>query len=185
MPSNARDLPSNARDLALEHFRWIGGHADVWAIFRDAKALAAVVAALVEPFRDEQITAVCGIESRGFLLGGAAAVELGVGFVPVRKGDGLFPGDKVVRQSSADYRRLRHTLRLQRSSLGPGDRVLLVDDWIETGSQAAAVRSMVEECGSTWVGCSVIVDQLAGAPNNALSTVRGLLTAQELPPSAV
>lgn len=112
-------MPSTARDLMLEHFRWIGGHADVWAIFRDAKALAAVVAALVAPFRDEQITAVCGIESRGFLLGGASAVELGVGFVPIRKGEGLFPGDKVVRQSSADYRRLRHTLRLQRSSLGP------------------------------------------------------------------
>jgi adenine phosphoribosyltransferase len=175
-------MPMTARDLTLEHFRWIGGHADVWAIFRDAQALAAVVAGLVEPFRGEQITAVCGIESRGFLLGGAAAVELGVGFVPVRKGEGLFPGDKVVWQSAPDYRRLRHTLRLQRSSLAPGDRVLLVDDWIETGSQAAAVRSMVEECGSTWVGCSVIVEQLTDAPNNALGTIRGLLAAKDLPP---
>lgn len=175
-------MPTTARDLTLEHFRWIGGHADVWAIFRDAKTLAAIVAALVEPFRDERITAVCGIESRGFLLGGAVAVELGVGFVPVRKGEGVFPGDKVARQSSPDYRRLRHTLRLQRSSLGSGDRVLLVDDWIETGSQAAAVRSMVEECGSTWMGCSVIVDQLTDVPKNALGTVRGLLTAQDLPP---
>lgn len=175
-------MPTTARDLTLEHFRWIGGHADVWAIFRDAKAVAAIVAGLVEPFRDKRITAVCGIESRGFLLGGAAAVELGVGFVPVRKGEGVFPGDKVARQSSPDYRRLRHTLRLQRSSLGSGDRVLLVDDWIETGSQAAAVRSMVEECGSTWMGCSVIVDQLTDAPKNALGTVRGLLTARDLPP---
>jgi adenine phosphoribosyltransferase len=175
-------MPMTARDLTLEHFRWIGGHADVWAVFRDAKALAAVVAGLVEPFRGERITAVCGIESRGFLLGGAAAIELGVGFVPVRKGEGLFPGDKVVRQSSPDYRSLRHTLRLQRSSLGPGERVVLVDDWIETGNQAVAVRSMVEECGSTWVGCSVIVDQLTGAPRNALGAVRGILTAQDLPP---
>ncbi|MFG2651295.1 hypothetical protein [Streptomyces sp. NPDC048436] len=71
-----------ARDLMLEHFRWIAGHANVWAIFRDAKALAVVVA-LVAPLRDERVTAVVGIESRGFLLGGAAAVELGVGFVPV------------------------------------------------------------------------------------------------------
>ncbi|MFE6157438.1 hypothetical protein ACFQ7F_00755 [Streptomyces sp. NPDC056486] len=113
---------------------------------------------------------------------GAAAVELGVGFVPIRKGEGLFPGDKVVRHSSPDYRRLRHTLRLQRSSLGPGDRILLVDDWIETGSQAAAARSMVEACGSTWVGCGVIVDQLTDTPTNALGTVRGLLPAEELPP---
>ncbi|GAA2593599.1 adenine phosphoribosyltransferase [Streptomyces tubercidicus] len=170
-------VPMTARDLALERFRWIGGHADVWAVFRDAKALAVIVAGLVEPFRDERITAVCGIESRGFLLGGAAAVEFGVGFVPVRKGEGVFPGDKVARQSSPDCRCLRHTLRLQRSSLGSGDRVLLVDDWVETGSQAAAVRSMVEECGSTWMGCGVIVDQLTDAPKSALGAVRGLLTA--------
>ncbi|MGW5866563.1 phosphoribosyltransferase [Streptomyces sp. NPDC055239] len=178
-------MPTTARDLTLEHFRWVGGHADVWAIFRDAKALPAVVAGLVEPFRDEGVTAVCGIESRGFLLGGAAAVELGVGFVPVRKGEGLFPGDKMVRQSAPDYRRIRHTLRLQRSALGPADRVLLVDDWIETGNQAAAVRSMAEECGATWLGCSVIVDQLATLPKNALGTVRGLLDARELPPSEI
>ncbi|MEI5102843.1 phosphoribosyltransferase family protein [Streptomyces sp. PmtG] len=175
-------MPTTARDLTLEHFRWIGGHADVWAIFRDAKTLAAVVAGLVEPFRDERITAVCGIESRGFLLGGAAAIELGVGFVPIRKGEGLFPGDKAVRQSSPDYRGLRHTLRLQRSSLGPADRVLLIDDWMETGSQAAAVKSMAEECGSTWVGCSVIIDQFTDSSENTLGTVRGLLTAQDLPP---
>lgn len=178
-------MPATARELVLEHFRWIGGHADVWAIFRDAEALAAIVAGLAEPFRDEQVTAVCGIESRGFLLGGAAAVELGVGFVPVRKGEGLFPGEKLVRRSSPDYRNLRHTLRLQRSSLGPGDRVVLVDDWVETGSQAAAVRTMVEECGATWVGCSVIVDHFTSprtVPDNALGTVRGLLTARELPP---
>ncbi|GAA2263762.1 phosphoribosyltransferase family protein [Streptomyces amakusaensis] len=174
-------MPTTARELVLEHFRWVGGHADVWAVFRDAEALAAVVAGLVEPFRDEGITAVCGIESRGFLLGGAAAVELGVGFVPVRKGEGLFPGDKVVRRSVPDYRRLRHTLRLQRSALTPADRVLLIDDWIETGSQAAAVRSMAEECGATWVGCGVIVDQHTAAPRNALGTVRGLLDARELP----
>lgn len=175
-------MPTTARDLTLEHFRWIDGHADVWAIFRDAKALSAVVTGLVEPFRDDRITAVCGIESRGFLLGGAAAVELGVGFVPIRKDGGIFPGEKILRQSSPDYRNLRHTLRLQRGSLRPGDRVLLVDDWIETGSQAAAVRSMVEECGATWVGCSVIVDQFSGGPGNALGTVRGLVAEHDLPP---
>ncbi len=175
-------MSTKARDLALQHFRWIGGHANVWAIFRDAEALAVVVAALAAPFRAEQVTAVVGIESRGFLLGGAAAVDLGVGFVPVQKEEGIFPGDKLVRKSTPDYRNLRHTLRLQRSSLGPGDRVVLVDDWIETGSQAAAVRSMVEECGATWSGCSVVVDELAGAPRDALGCVRGLLTMRDLPP---
>jgi adenine phosphoribosyltransferase len=78
---------------------------------------------------------VAGIESRGFMLGTAAALELGVGFVPVRKADGLFPGPKGVAEAGTDYRGNWHTLRLQRAALADGDRVLLVDDWIETGSQ--------------------------------------------------
>jgi adenine phosphoribosyltransferase len=182
---NAGRMAVTARDLVLEQFRWVGGHADVWAVFRDAATLAAVVRALVEPFRETGATAVCGIESRGFLLGGAAAVELGVGFVPVRKGGGLFPGEKVVRRAEEDYRGVGHTLRMQRGSLGAGDRVVLVDDWIETGSQAAAVRDMIEECGSRWLGCAVIVDQLADARRAGLAPVRGLLSAADLPAAPV
>ncbi len=75
----------------------------------------------------------------------AVALELGVGFIAVRKQDGLFPGEKITRRTPPDYRRLRHELRIQRASLTAGDRVLLVDDWIETGSEAASVKSMVEE----------------------------------------
>ncbi|WUT01070.1 phosphoribosyltransferase family protein [Streptomyces sp. NBC_00708] len=172
-------MTSDARAVALEHFRWIGGHADVWPIFRDPEALAVVVRGLAGPFRDDA-TAVCGVESRGFLLGAAVAVELGVGFVAVRKGEGIFPGDKVTRRSDPDYRGTRQELRLQRAAVGPGDRVLLVDDWIETGSQASAVRSMVEECGGQWAGCSVVVDQTAPARRADLG-VRSIVTAAELP----
>ncbi|WP_406290492.1 hypothetical protein [Streptomyces sp. NBC_00209] len=111
--------------MALERFRWTGGHADVWPIFRDPGALAAVVRGPAGPFRDGGVTAVRGVESRGFLLGAAVAVELGVGFVAVRKGEGIFPGDKVTRRSDPDYRGTRQELRLQRAAVGPGDRVLL------------------------------------------------------------
>ncbi|MFI9601800.1 phosphoribosyltransferase family protein [Streptomyces sp. NPDC052043] len=173
-------MSTAARNLTLEHFQWIDGHADVWKIFRDPQALATVVRGLVEPFRREGITAVCGIESRGFLLGAAAAIELGVGFVPVRKQAGLFPGGKVTRQTAPDYRGNRHELRLQRASLTPVDRVLMVDDWIETGSQATAVRSMLDECGSQWGGCGVIVDQASDHCRLALG-VRGIVSATELP----
>jgi adenine phosphoribosyltransferase len=166
-------MTDHAADLVRARFRWIDGHADVWALFRDPPTLAAVITALAEPYRGLGVTAVCGVESRGFLLGGAVAVELGAGFVAVRKG-GLFPGEKISREAAPDYRGQRHLLRLQRAALRPDDRVLFVDDWIETGSQATAVRAMVEECGATWLGCSVIVDQL-GAP-----WARGIVTADEL-----
>jgi adenine phosphoribosyltransferase len=172
---------SHAAQLVLRHFRWVGGHADVWAVFRDAQALRALVAGLAEPVRADGITAVCGIESRGFLLGAAVAVELGVGFVPVRKGIGMLPGDKAFGQTTPDYRGLRHTLRLQREMLGAGDRVLLVDDWLQTGAQAATVRDIVEQCGAIWAGCSVLVDQLTDERREAIGPVRAVLTAAELP----
>ena len=176
------DSPATSRELVLDRFAWIDGHADVWAIFRDAEALRVVVGALVEPFRGEGITAVCGIESRGFLLGGAAAVELGVGFVPIRKAGGLFPGAKVTRATAPDYRGVVNTLRLQRSALAPGDRVVLVDDWIQTGSQVRAVHALIAECGAELVGCSVIVDELTG--RSGIGPVHAIVRATELPGDA-
>src|SRR5690349_19056140 len=137
--------------------QFVDGHADVWRLFDDATQLQEIAEALVGPFRGE-VTKVAGIESRGFVLGTAAALELGVGFVPVRKADGLFPGPKVVAEAGTDYRGNRHTLRLQRAALAPDDRVLLVDDWVETGSQAAAAKRLVEECGARLVVATVVTE---------------------------
>ncbi len=179
MTTPARTTP--ARELLLDAFRWTDGHGDIWPAFRDAGTLAALIRDLVEPFRGAGITAVCGIESRGFLLGGAAAVALGAGFAAVRKGDGLFPGEKLTARTQPDYRGLRHELRLRRSSLGPGDAVLFVDDWIETGSQARAVRELVAAAGARLVGCAVIVDEVRPDAREGLGTFHALMTADELP----
>jgi adenine phosphoribosyltransferase len=109
-------------------------------------------------------------------------VALGVGFIPVRKAGGVFPGDKLVREASSDYRSLRHTLHLQRDSVTSRDRVLLVDDWIQTGSQAQAVKGMVIEGGGQWAGCAVLIDQLdEDARRATVGPIRGLLSAKELP----
>lgn len=127
---------------------FVHGHADVWRLFDDPVQLRELAVALVEPFRGE-VAKVAGIESRGFILGTAAALELGVGFVPVRKADGLFPGPKAVAEAGTDYRGNRHTLRVQRAALAGGDRVLLVDDWIETGSEAERRSSSSRSVGPT------------------------------------
>jgi adenine phosphoribosyltransferase len=163
----------------LANFRWNGGHADVWRVFADADALGAVVAGLVEPWRDHRVTRVVGIESRGFLLGAAAAVSLGVGFVAIRKGEGLLPGAKMTTEAEEDYRGLRHRLRMQ-TVLTPHDRVLLVDDWAERGSQARAARHLVESSGATFLGVSLLVDQLSPAARTALERVTALATADDL-----
>jgi adenine phosphoribosyltransferase len=163
------------RDALLSRFAWIGGHADVWRWFDDADTLHAIAAALVDPFRG-RATKVAGIEARAFILGTACAIELGVGFVPIRKGGGILPGPKAVVETSADYRGGPQTLRLQRAALTDGDRVLLVDDWIETGSQAAGASTVVEECGATFLGVAAIVDQLPRDRRTALVHVHTLLS---------
>ncbi|HEY7259422.1 MAG TPA: phosphoribosyltransferase family protein [Gaiellales bacterium] len=167
------------RDALLARFAWTGGHANVWRWFDDAETIRAIAAALVDPFR-RSVTKVAGIESRGFILGTACALELDVGFVPIRKGDGLFPGPKAVAETSADYRGGHQTLRLQRAALAAGDRVLLVDDWIETGSQAAGARSLIEECGAVFLGVAAIVDQLPPDRHEHLVRIHALVPAARL-----
>ena len=160
----------------LARFGWVGGHADVWRWFDDAAMLRAIARALVEPFRG-RATTVAGIESRGFILGTACALELGVGFVPIRRADGILPGPKAIVETEADYRGQRLTLRLQRAALATDDRVLLVDDWLETGSQAAGARALVEQCGATMVGVAAIVDQLPTDRRQLLGHVHTLIPA--------
>jgi adenine phosphoribosyltransferase len=159
--------------------RFVGGHADVWRLFDDATLLRDLAAALVAPFRD-RVTKVAGIESRGFILGTAAALELGVGFVPIRKAEGLFPGPKAVTGTEVDYRGNRHELRLQRAALRAGDQVLLVDDWIETGSQAKAAKSLVEACGAEFLGLAVVVRELEPERATGLGALHWLIASDEL-----
>jgi hypothetical protein len=103
----------------------------------------------------------------------------GVGFVAIRKEAGLLPGPKATVQAGQDYRGERHRLRMQRI-LDPAERVLLVDDWAERGSQALAAKELVEACGAHYVGATLIVDQLETETRAALQRLTSLLTADEL-----
>jgi adenine phosphoribosyltransferase len=174
-----RLMPTSPRSALLEHFRWCAGHADLWAVFADPDAFAVVVAGLIEPWRDQRVTRVLGIEARGFLLGGAAALLLGIGFVGVRKASGLLPGARIEVDTDEGYRGQRHRLRMQ-PVLGADDRVLLVDDWAERSSQARAARQLVQLCGAAFLGASVLVDQLTTEARSALVRVTSLARADEL-----
>jgi adenine phosphoribosyltransferase len=143
-----------------------------------------VLRGLIAPFRAAGVTAVAGIESRGFLLGGACAAQLGVGFVPIRKTGTLFPGPKLRSQTDLDYRGNVHELQMQQESVSASDRILLVDDWIETGSQARVAKSLIESGGGEMVAVSVLVDELPHDSRAALPQVTALVAADELPPEA-
>lgn len=164
-------------------FRWVDGHGDVWRLFHDADVFQVIVSDLAERVRAAAATKVAGIESRGFILGAAVAQAAGIGFVPIRKEAGLLPGVKRHVIAGPDYRGQRHVLRLQVQSLASADRVLLVDDWAELGSQALAARELIENCGSTWAGVALVVDQLPDERREQLAPVSRIVSADELGPS--
>jgi adenine phosphoribosyltransferase len=169
-----------AEDLA-ERIRGDGdGSSDIWRAFADRELFARAVAALAVPFRGERYTKVAGVEGRGFVLGGAMAAHTGAGFVAIRKSDGWLPGDVLECTTEPDWQGRSHSLRLQRGVLTPEDRVVLVDDWYETGSQALAARELIATTGATMLGMSIIVDDLSDDVRERLGRLHALLRADAL-----
>jgi adenine phosphoribosyltransferase len=167
----------------LERFRWIGGHADVLGLLTDGVFLAQAAEALAAPFRAVGVTKVAAVEARGFILGTAVALDLGVGFVPIRKRGAIHPGPKAVIRAAPDWRGKEAELVLQRAAVTTTDLVLLVDDWIETGSQALAARELIENCGAQWAGLTVLVDQANETKRRRLEPVAAVTAFEALPPN--
>jgi len=133
------------------------GRYDVSALFDDYRVFDAVIADFVEPFRERDIDAVAGIDALGFVLGTGVAMELAVGFHPIRKGGKLpIPDDDRIQQAVTDYTGEEKCLELDAARVTPGLRVLVVDDWMETGAQMDAATSLVKQAGGTVAGIAVL-----------------------------
>jgi adenine phosphoribosyltransferase len=136
--------------LALIDHETSGNRCDVTPLFADYDAFAALVddlAALVESLAFDLVA---GIDALGFILGAALALRTDHGFVPIRKG-GKLPVAVDVAEC-VDYTGQRKTLELRRDALTPGQRVLLVDEWIETGAQVRAAIQLIEGQGGVIAG---------------------------------
>ena len=166
----------------ISEFKYVDGHSDPWRLFYDGSLFRGIIEELSSPAADAGVTKVVGIEAKGFILGAAVAAHLGAGFVAIRKPGGLYPGPKIQRETQPDYRGNVPTLSLQRAAIAPSDRVIIVDDWLETGSQALAAIAMLKELGATFVGCSIITDQLTDATRTKIGPVWSIVTAGELAP---
>jgi adenine phosphoribosyltransferase len=118
---------------------------DITPVLRDRALFAATIESLAGCCRDLAIDKVVAIESRGFILGGALAVRLGAGFVPVRK-PGKLPWK--ARRASYALEYGTDTLEMHEDALAPTDRVLVVDDVIATGGTARATGELVAAGGA-------------------------------------
>jgi adenine phosphoribosyltransferase len=171
---------SSIKSDIIREFEFVDGHSDLWRLFYNGSLFSRIVNELALPFTGAEITKIVGIEAKGFILGGAVAAQMRIGFVAIRKPGSLYPGPKIERITEQDYRGNQSTLRLQKAAITNHDRVLLVDDWLETGSQALAAKEMLEELEATLVGCSIIVDQLSDASRIKLGHVQSIVKAADL-----
>ncbi|MEE9397589.1 MAG: adenine phosphoribosyltransferase, partial [Methylococcales bacterium] len=117
---------------------------DITPLVNDPAVLRLTIHQLLHPFLGRDITAVAGMEARGFIFGSLVAWELGVGFVPLRK-PGKLPYD--VHQVSYDLEYGSATLEAHIDAVGVGDRVLLIDDLLATGGTAKASCELIERLG--------------------------------------
>lgn len=141
------DVPDFPREGVL--FR------DLTTLFSDAGAFHAAITALAEAHTGHRIDQVAGVESRGFVVGGALAYALQTGFVAVRK-KGKLPRETVAVSYQLEYG--EGVLEIHADAFAPGQRVLVVDDLLATGGTAAATVSLVEQLGGQVVGIAFLVE---------------------------
>ena len=128
---------------------------DITTLLKEGPAFAAVVDMLASTYSKERVEIVVGIESRGFIFGGALAHQLGAGFVPVRK-LGKLPGKTIEVEYELEYG--RDALAVHEDAIGRGQRVLVVDDLLATGGTMAATLRLVEQLGGRVVGVAFMIE---------------------------
>ena len=150
---------------------------DITTLLRDARAFELTVDALIEPWRDQHVDKVAGIEARGFILGGAVAHGLKCGFVPIRK-RGKLPHETVRVAYSLEYG--VDEMEMHTDAIRAGERVLLIDDLIATGGTATGAASLLQSAGAQVCAACFVIDLpgLGGAARlrTAGISVQSLLT---------
>jgi len=131
------------------------GFKDITTLLKDGPALQQAVRQMWKPFEDDGVQKIAGIESRGFILGGAMAYELGLGFIPFRKPRKL-PSDKLAESYELEYG--TDSIEMHVDAISKGERVLVVDDLLATGGTAAAACRLVEKLGGIVVGLSFLIE---------------------------
>jgi adenine phosphoribosyltransferase len=128
---------------------------DITTLLKDAAAFKEAVDLMIEPYRDEKIDIVVGMESRGFIFSAPMSYQLGAGLVPVRK-LGKLPAETITVEYALEYG--SNTLEIHRDSIQSGQKVLIVDDLLATGGTVRGTIELVERLKGEVVGLAFLVE---------------------------
>jgi len=130
---------------------------DITTLIKDPVGFRLVIDALTQRYIANKMhfDVIVGIESRGFIIGGALAYTLGKGFVPVRK-KGKLPAETVSHEYELEYG--TDTIEMHKDSINRGDSVLLIDDLLATGGTALASAALIEKLGGKVIEMAFIVN---------------------------
>lgn len=176
------------QNALIDAFAWIGDRgsessaADRTRWLRDPRIVREIGAALAGLFPDEAPTVVLGPQSSGYSLGALVAAATGAGFAGAEKGDRRYSDSDpwLSATTPLDYQGRNLELAVRGRLLNGSDRVLIVDDWADTGGQLLALQSIVAQSGSRLVGTAVIVDALAVNATRRDLGLRSLLHVRDL-----
>lgn len=128
---------------------------DVTPLFKTKESLSTLTEVLLDDYRNKGITKVVGIESRGFIMGPIMALELGAGFVPIRK-PGKLPAEVFEEEYSKEYGLDR--IQIHKDSLSEDDIVLIHDDLLATGGTMYAAYNLVKKMNVKKIYINFIIE---------------------------
>ncbi len=128
---------------------------DITTLLSDAAAFREAIELMTEPYKNERIDTVVGMESRGFIFSAPMALHLEAGFVPVRK-LGKLPSETISVEYELEYG--TNTLEVHRDAIRPKQRVLIVDDLLATGGTVLGTIDLVKQLKGEIVGLSFLVE---------------------------
>ena len=147
LKKNLREIPDFPKPGILFY--------DVTTLFKNQECLQSIIDELYEMYKDKGITKVVGIESRGFILGGALAARLGAGFVMARK-PGKLPAETIEETYAKEYG--TDTIQIHKDAIDENDVVLLHDDLLATGGTMAAAYRLVKKCGAKNIFVNFVIE---------------------------
>lgn len=128
---------------------------DITTLLKDKDGFEKMIDIFFERYKDKNIELICGIESRGFIIGSALSYKLGVGFVPIRK-KGKLPAETIKQEYDLEYG--SDVIEIHKDAILPGQKVLLIDDLIATGGTAVAAADLIEKIGGVIEECAFVIE---------------------------